>query len=380
MGLFMDSLEDNTDRLDGFLYPPERWMPDPSKLPVIELLCCPICSFHCLSEDELKIHMTDVHSGKHIYLIINGKVIRDMSYVSEEIDSCELRLTGFNKATVTIQTDDVVEIPDVRNEGSLDSYIPESFEGEILISVGASEYFKKEFRILYRKSPRFRQALMDQEVSNLQLCLENEGAICSPEKWRDELIIYFDSNYFERRYIDAFMEYSLGMKLYMQDKKALSKERLESAYGLLEPFSSEMAQMARCILGVKMNCFSPLKRCKACSPFSVTKAFFIDGCLTWHRPDCIIPDTGRFVFADNFTTLFIKCVETYYSGTDEQFLESIDSLRSHPGYCEASNEDKVRLLAARFWKKKGETEKAREEYLNLRYHYLFKKEAEEALE
>lgn len=77
VGQLLDSLEVRfpTRKVDVPLPPPVRY--------------CPICLTPFYSDDSLEDHIRHVHGPQHVYLRINGSIVRDVGWAERGIQSID---------------------------------------------------------------------------------------------------------------------------------------------------------------------------------------------------------------------------------------------------------------------------------------------------
>ncbi|MDQ0917558.1 hypothetical protein [Paenibacillus sp. V4I5] len=91
MGIFMDTIEDNFERIG--IYSDKNWEWNGTQI-ISRLHYCPICSAACASEFEVQDHMFRNHRHYQAYVKVNGKVITKDSFINEPINRIEIHYVG----------------------------------------------------------------------------------------------------------------------------------------------------------------------------------------------------------------------------------------------------------------------------------------------
>src|SRR5271168_4048687 len=61
---------------------------------------CPICHSAHTSQRGLSTHLFKTHAGQHVYLRVNGRIVRDLAWTIDGIQELSLVLLGYSLADV----------------------------------------------------------------------------------------------------------------------------------------------------------------------------------------------------------------------------------------------------------------------------------------
>jgi hypothetical protein len=338
---------------------------------------CPLCHAAFFDDIEIAHHVQKTHGPQHIYLRVNGQIIRDIGWADQGISQLRLVLLGFSQASVEIAGLQIHKTLKVVGDESLKRLIPTGFEGELEFRVEPSGGSARQFTIYSRSLPHFRRESLDALIQSLSEQDTKLGGVPDIGKWRE---LAGDMGVLENRYLNGFFEYVLGFHLTKSGQSDRAKQHFEDAFGLLLPFRTPMAHSAQCVLGLRMNCFGVLARAPRKSVASASDQFFNQPFPSrWVRPTTCEEASPFMTYADEFTIRLVKVVADFYNRDSPVCGAGLEALEFHPSGKEKNNEDKLLILRARLHRQGGRPGQARATYEMLRYHPVFGTEAEEYL-
>ena len=377
MADWKDFYEDNRERrgqyldsLDAKKRPREAVRTVPS--PRVEF--CPLCHGAFL-EGGLAEHIRSVHGPQHIYLRVNGRIIRDLGWAEHGISELRLVQLGFSEASVELSAPSFRKTLHVYGNENLRRQLPSGFEGELTIRVTPHTAPVRQFVVYARSLPEFRRDDLDAAI--LQMSDEDLKAGAMPDigQWRGQIQ---HLGVLEQRYLDGFFEYTLAFHLEQRTESKMAKQHFEDAFGLLLPFRTALACSAQCVLGIRMNSFGVLDRAPTYSIISASDKFFNhpfpSKWIATPNDDAANP---FMTYADEFTVRLVRVTASFYGPDETVFKTGLEALSFHPAGKDRNNEDKLALLRARSARRGGQVADARRTYELLLYHPLFGKEAEE---
>jgi len=345
--------------------------------PAPPLQFCPLCHAAFLEDVAIARHVQTVHGPQHIYLRVNGQIIRDIGWAEQGISELRLVLLGFSQAAVEIAGVQVQKALTAVGDENLKRLIPVSFEGELTLRVEPLGGNAREFTLYSRSLPQFRRASLDALIQSWSEQDTKPGGTPDIGRWRE---LTGDMGVLENRYLNGFFEYVLAFHLANNGQSDRAKQHFEDAFGLLLPFRTPLAHSAQCVLGLRMNCFGVLARAPRKSVVSASDQFFNQPFPSqWARPAAVDEANPFMTYADEFTVRLVKVIADFYDVESSACGAGLEALEFHPSGKEKNNEDKLALLRARFQRQAGHAIQARATYEMLRYHPLFGTEAEEYL-
>jgi len=380
VGLLMDTFEDNIERWGQVVvsFDPQESPPvSIVKMPPRPMLICQVCGARFLDSGSLHTHVQS-HGRQHVYLRLNGTIMRDFAFVRNEVEECRLVLLQYESAAVAVSANNWRWQQEIQNGFELAAQIAGKV-GEIRISVTPRGGSTRAFTIYASSAPEFARADLDDSVVSLNGMLDRgmdeRGITAALEDWRARA---GHRNELERAYIEGFYEYVLGFALYRGHNPDQAKPHLEHAFTRLSVFRTGPAQTARRVLGVITNGFGALQDCPRDSVFAPVRAFFLENAVAWSGSDSVGKSSESGIYADDFTCLVLDAVHRYYRNEGMDLL--LDAMRRHQLSQRAANDVKLRLLSARSAKRDERLAQAREHYECLRHVQLFGKEAKEFLD
>lgn len=379
MADWKDFYEDNKEAFGQYLDSlPSRHGPNAKEtaIPAQPLRFCPLCHEAFIEDQELTRHIQSVHGPQHVYVRVNGRIIRDLGWADQGISELRLVLLGLSEASVEISGPQLHRRLDVSGNENLKHLIPDRFEGELSLRVSPRGASARQFTLYSRSLPEFRRETIDSRIQNLSEM--DLTARRGPDviRWREQI---GEMGPVENRYVNGFFEYALAFHLESLGNSQKAKQHFEDAFGLLLPFRTALAHSAQCVLGIRMNCFRVLDRAPRKSIVAAADHFFNQSfAIEWTK---VRHESGTpfMTYADEFTTRLVRVIADFYDLDPSSCRAGLDALDFHPSAREKNNEDKLNLLKARFHRKTGQVGEARVSYELLRYHPTFGSESEEYL-
>lgn len=338
---------------------------------------CPLCHAAFFEDAEIARHIQLTHGPQHVYLRVNGRIIRDIGWAEQGISELRLVLLGFPQASVDIAGSNLHTVCTATGDKDLKRLIPGGFEGELSVRVGPVGGAPREFMLYSRSLPQFRRESLDTLIQFWSV--EDTKPDGSPDigRWRE---VAGHIGVLENRYLNGFFEYVLAFHLETHGQPELAKQHFEDAFGLLLPFRTPLAHSAQCVLGLRMNCFAVLARAPRGSVVSASDQFFNSPFPSrWVKPSPVEDGSPFMTCPDEFTIRLVKVIADFYAPDRAQCEAGLTALEFHPSAKEKNNDDKLALLGARLHRQARRTAEAREKYELLRYHPWFGTEAEQYL-
>jgi hypothetical protein len=384
MGILMDTYEDTRDRYADDLNPHIFLRLPKEELPagMSGLTKCPVC-FDTLPEEDFAEHARRRHASQHVYIRLNGHIIRDTGWAEGGIHQCSIILLGMDTTIVTIVTGNRAREVEVKDEASLLPYLPDGWIGEIAIRVTSSAPLGGvvAFTLYSKELPSFRSSEIDEAIIPLQLLLEQQ---VEPDwKWlRCHWLQDPGYSQLERRYLKGFYAYTLAAWQERLGKFNISHPRLEEAYTFLTPFGTRLASNALGILALRLNAFGYLRECKNWQVLGLAYTFFINGALQPlpHRHAILATrqlNASSGVYIEPFLQTYIEALSAFYVGDDALLARRLSTLADLPLCQEPNNGVKYCLLQARACARAGMRREACHYYMSLVSDPTFGTEAKE---
>src|SRR5579862_5736367 len=132
MADWKDFVEDNKERVGQLLDSLEqRFRSTKNTVPLpTPPRYCPVCLDSFYSDDSLDDHIRQVHGPQHVYLRVNGSIVRDIGWAERGIQSICVVLLGHSSAKVEVDAGGTHNVLTGETERSLLRQIPNGFEGE----------------------------------------------------------------------------------------------------------------------------------------------------------------------------------------------------------------------------------------------------------
>jgi hypothetical protein len=232
MADWKDFVEDNRERAGQFLDAvTERLRSQTTQIPLPPLLRCPVCLIAFYADEALQNHITSVHGPQHVYLRVNGNVIRDVAWAEHGIHTTSVVLLGHAAAHVAVRTGAATQTLVATSDQSLTNCWPQGFEGEIHIDVLPYDGKQRSFVLYSRTLPDFRQDHLDCQLWALlqEFCVQ--PVFPDLKKWHSLPQAAADSSELGQRYVNGFFEYAAGFALERRGETGAAKEHLEDAFG-----------------------------------------------------------------------------------------------------------------------------------------------------
>jgi len=259
-------------------------------------------------------------------------------------------------------------------ENDLLPHLPNGIEGEVHIRF-VVDGVGHDYNFAIGETPSFRIEDISEPVARLQMALDRGD---SPDWNRYKADAEaLSPNLFEKRFLDGFLEYSLGFDMEKRGRWDNSAPHLESALHLLDPFGTMMAVTAKRVLGVRMNCFSVLHRCEPSSRFHFARLFFLSPEADPKPLDVPAAEalTADAVYCDGLTERLLAILKAFYSKDFQNVIAPCQHLRLEPASKDQNNADKLDLVMARASHAIGDRDAARLYYTRVQDHPLFAQEA-----
>ncbi len=346
----------------------EKQRPAP---PPPQIRYCPLCLEGYLDEKDLQNHIARTHGKEHIYLTVDDVVIRDLCWTSGEIRKCDLVLLNLPQVEVLVRAggEEVARLR-VRETTTLTKYLPTGFDGVMTIRVDGGPRHR-EYAIYRGMQPDFRADRLDEAIREVQDGLRRGSEIRLREYFERHRSLA--ANDLELRYLRGFVEYSHGLLLERRGNTSDARGRLVAAMDLLMPFGTPMATAARCVLALRMNCFSTLRGAGPGSQFALARAFFCDGRLEsgGYEPLPGLTEEAD-VYVDPDSELLLTMLKAFYLEEDDEILRHLRAIYAGRPIRDRNYEDKLALIEARTYRRRGDRERAAFAYARLRReHPLF---------
>ena len=352
MGLFADNIETAQDRWnelttkDAGQGPGEQeGKPTPPPPP---RFVCPTCKSAFDSDVGLQDHIATTHGTVFAYIRIDSRI-------ASVLDSARIRPTTLSvvccgePTRVTLKGDGFTKSLIV-NEGvtSLLPYLPSDFSGLLTIDIRNSGDSRPHF-LTIGQAPRIRYSEMRSLAGSLQKALD----MGSEPDWNGYTAVVQSSYYrnpYEKPFLDAFYDYSLGFWMERRGDLTHSAPHLERALAQLEPYTLQpMATTATRILGIRLNCFSALRSVPRTSRFHFARLFFVDNALSVAEgPDRTRSqqDSEEGVYCDGFTERLLAILKAFYARDFRNVVKPSQQLKAEAGE-DRNNLDKLDLVLSR---------------------------------
>lgn len=378
MGLFSDNLERAIEAWDGWPNDHVEVETGPGRLRHSKravVFECTACGAVLGSETQLRRHIATTHGLRFTYLLVDGRVAQQIE-VLERRPEALTAIVGHGPVPARVTVGPRVLPAHLQTgENNLLPSIPPDFSGTVHVTLDI-DGIAREYHIAIGDAPEFRSAALIPLASRLQEDLDQGRTPdwLGYQSYTEALSI----NDFEKRFIDGFYEYSLGFDMEKRGRWTHSASHLERALHLLAPFSIPMAITAKRILGVRLNCFSVLRRCEPPSRFHLARQFFLDriDSLEMRGESEAGGQTSiGTVYCDGFTERLLAMLKAFFARDFHNVLGPCEQLRLEPAAEDRNNADKLALLAARTCKLQGDRDAARRYYARIQDNPDFGREA-----
>jgi hypothetical protein len=260
-------------------------------------------------------------------------------------------------------------------ENDLLPQLPNGFLGTVQISF-AIDGVGHDYQFAIGDTPSFRIDALAALVARLQMDLD-KGDRPDWDRYRADGEA-LSPNTFEQRFLDGFLEYSLGFDMEKRGRWDHSAPHLESALHLLDPFGTRLAITAKRVLGIRLNCFSVLRRCEPTSRFHLARMFFLGNSEAGEKaPHSAVTEANpaEAVYCDGLTERLLAILKAFYSKDFHNVLGPCQQLRHEPAAQDRNNSDKLDLMMARASHLIGDRDGARLYYSRVQDHPDFEQEA-----
>lgn len=343
-------------------------------MPLPRVFACTACRAELENEGLLRQHIAAVHGPRFTYVVLNDRVAQRIEVLAGRPDCLKVvvghepipaKMTvGCGSTTMTLGL----------GENDLLPHLPNAFVGEVHIRF-VVDGVGHDYHFAIGETPSFRIEDISEPVARLQTAMDRGD---SPDWNRYKADAEaLSPNTFEKRFLDGFLEYSLGFDMEKRGLWNNSAPRLESALHLLDPFGTRMAVTAKRVLGVRMNCFSVLRRCEPSSRFHLARLFFLGPeadpkLLEVPAAEALTADA---VYCDGLTERLLAILKAFYSKDFQNVIAPCQQLRLEPAARDRNNADKLDLVMARASHAIGDRDTARLYYTRVQDHPLFSHEA-----
>lgn len=372
-------LEDNVERYFRSSPDSEWTLPDGQSSavgPGPRVIYCPLCPESFLDEAMVDRHVANAHGRQHVYLKVNGRIVRDICWTAQPLSECTMVLLQIPELQVNFEMQGRASQCVMHKTGSLKSYLaPIPEDGSIRIRT--AEPFPRMFTIYLGRQPTFQAHRLDELLLALMQQLRQGSTvdlINFPERCASLKL-----NELETRYMQGVLEYCHAWQLEAKGDHLLAKDRLEASMELLTPFKTPLADELRNAMSLKMNCFAGQWGCDAASPFRVAEQFF---CLQVRQGDDVRlhPIRDLRIPLDLVSKRILNALMVYYENDNPGVLGILLDLKREVRRRGGNDESKLTLLEARTRKRGGDARGAADLYAALLDHPVFGEEAKRHLE
>lgn len=336
---------------------------------------CPLCFEGYLEEKALDDHIARSHGKQHVYLKVNGRIVRDVCWLKQPLKECLLVLLQISSLDVEIHVNGEEKRQTIRETACLmEQFRGSRAKGVIRIRTEGGP-FSRRFTIYSGRQPKFHATLLDATLIGMMGRLKlnrRENLVTTRDK-----CLKGGLNDLESRYLDGVVEYCHGWQLEMENAGSLARGRLEMAMDLLMPFHTELALDLRCALALRMNCFGGEWGCEADSPFRVAENFFCGSPGEGEELHVRIRETS--IPLDPNSGLILDALRAYYANDEAGVLTALKTLRTAQRVRDRNDEDKLNLIEARTRAKTGDRHGAVHLFELFRGHPVYDEEARSQL-
>ena len=342
--------------------------------PSPRMIACPLCPERFLEEKVLDDHVARSHGKQHVYLKVDGHIVRDIYWLKQPLKECRLVLLQVPSLDVTVQANDKENHLTIHETTSLMEYLPEK-QARVVICIRRYGLPTRTFTIYSGRQPKFQTRRMDVALVGLMDRITqrpHENLVDFRDKWRRKRL-----NELESRYLDGVVEYCHGWQLERDDRGTLARDRLETAMNLLMPFQTDLALDLLCALALRMNCFAGQWGCEEDSPFRLAERFFCRNPSTREEKEGETRKTN--IPLDPNTGLVLEALSAYYSKDDSRVFDTLNKARMSHRARDRNDEDKLNLIEARTKARSGDRRGAANIFELFRGHPLFGAKAQSLL-
>jgi hypothetical protein len=380
MGLISDNLEQANEAFAnrGWSFDRPREYPPHDGLTAVRpfrVFECTACHAAFDNEGLLRNHIASTHGARFTYVLLNDRISQRIEVLSQRPDVLSV-VVGREPIRVHLNVGtDPVTIQLSPGVNDLLTLVPEKFTGTLKIAFSI-DGIRHEYHLAIGETPVFRIAELTALAQRLQLDLD----IGRNPDWNgfQADLESLSASLFERRFLDGFLEYSLGFDMEKKGRWEHSASHLETALHLLEPFCTRMAVTAKRVLGVRLNCFSALRRCEPTSRFHLARLFFLDNLDAGDnlsQAGVGMSTTEDAVYCDGLTERLLAILKAFYARDLHNVIGPCQQLRHEPAAQDRNNSDKLDLLMARASHLAGDRDAARLYYSRVQDHPDFAQEA-----
>jgi hypothetical protein len=337
---------------------------------------CAACRAEFTNNGQLRRHIAATHGRRFTYVLLDDRVAQRIELIDRRPDILKI-VVGHEpiRAELTVGFSKTTTLTLSLGENDLLPHLPQGFIGTLHISF-AIDGVGHDYHFAIGETPSFRTDALSETISRLQIDLDRgDTPDWSRYKADGEAL---SPNRFEKRFLDGFLEYSLGFDMEKRGRWDHSASHLETALHLLEPFGTRMAVTAKRVLGVRLNCFSILRRCEPTSRFHLARLFFLDNSSAadnLSQAGVAIPTTENAVYCDGLTERLLAILKAFYARDLHNVIVPCQQLRHEPAAQDRNNSDKLDVMMARASHLGGDRAAARLYYSRVQDHPNFAQEA-----
>lgn len=358
MGILSDTLEDNRERAGQLLRSIEPLPTQDCIWPSPALERCSLCGRQLLLED-LEQHVHE-HAGVGSYVMANRRIVRDAAYLDKCLNSLEIYVYGDSEAQAEVAIGDkTIWLGKVRGRRAFGNQFETITNEELVVRV-ASVNGQRFHRLYLGTQPLVRHQDIDRLAFNTLFQPLHENSEPDFDEYDSEIKKLMPTP-LEELYKNSLYDYALGFALERSNKP--QKGHFESALYGLTRFRTDFAVAGQRVLALRMNCFGLLADCTPTSRFFMAAVFLC-------RPYDAVParqmvttfESEYGVYVDSLALGFLDVIQAYYSADPAIFGNMLSALWARVENHDTNSHAKISLLGARYWRRIGDSSRAREEY------------------
>jgi len=317
------------------------------------------------------------HAGVNSYVMANQRIIRDAVYVDSPLESLDICILGESEAQVELRIyDETIWEGKIKGQQSFREQLKDMNDVELTVRI-VDINDERLYRLYLGTQPLIRHRDIDQLAFELFFRPLNEGADPQFDRFKAE-VKRLDLVPLEELYMNSLYDYALGFSLAKNGKP--QRGHFESALYGLSRFRTDFAVAGQRVLALRMNCFGLLSDCTPTSRFFMAAIFFCNPFNVDHEARTVnIFDSEYGVYVDSLTLSFLDAINAYYAAEPKIFNDILKGLWSRVADYETNSHVKISILGARYWRRLGDKNRARDNYDKLLNDPDFAKEARDFL-